>query len=87
MAVCDDFPHLRLPRKQSAEKLHGQEKRQEHEGDQGCEEVSDCCIGSAVAGRQSEPSVNFSFWLQADIQSLEIEVRLTPNSRHSEAHA
>ncbi len=27
------------------------------------------------------------FWLQADIQRPEIEVRLTPNNGHSEAHA
>ena len=26
-------------------------------------------------------------WLQADIQSPEIEVRFTPNNGHSEAHA
>ena len=27
------------------------------------------------------------FWLQADLQSPEIDFRLTPNSGHSEAHA
>ncbi len=27
------------------------------------------------------------FWLQADIQSPEIDFRCTPNSGHSEAHA
>jgi hypothetical protein len=26
-------------------------------------------------------------WLQADIQALEIDFRLTPNNGHSEAHA
>ncbi len=30
---------------------------------------------------------NVSFWLQADIQPLEIEVRFAPKSGHSEAHA
>ncbi len=30
---------------------------------------------------------NVSCWLQADIQSLEIEVRLSPRSGHSEAYA
>ncbi len=30
----------------------------------------------------SSGSIDFSFWLQADLQSLEIEVCLTPNSRH-----
>ncbi len=30
---------------------------------------------------------HFRCWLKADIQSLEIEVRFTPNSGHSEAHA
>ena len=29
---------------------------------------------------------NFRCWLQADIQSPEIEVRFTPNFGHSEAH-
>ncbi len=30
---------------------------------------------------------DFRLWLQADIQSAEIEVRFTPNNGHSEAHA
>ncbi len=33
----------------------------------------------------SSGSTDFSFWLQADIQSPEIEVCLSPNSRHSRA--
>ncbi len=36
--------------------------------------------------RQTSAS-DFCFWLKADIQPLEIEVRFTPNSGHSEAHA
>ncbi len=31
--------------------------------------------------------MNVSFWLQADLQPPEIEVRSTPKSGHSEAHA
>ncbi len=31
--------------------------------------------------------LNVCSWLQADIQPLEIEVRFTPNSGHSETHA
>ncbi len=30
---------------------------------------------------------DFRFWLQADLQSPEIDFRLTPNIGHSEAHA
>ncbi len=32
-------------------------------------------------------ALNVSYWLQGDIQSPEIDFRLTPNSGHSEAHA
>ncbi len=31
--------------------------------------------------------LNVASWLQADIQSPEIDFRLTPNTGHSEAHA
>ncbi len=31
--------------------------------------------------------VDFRFWLQADIQSPEIDFRFAPKSGHSEAHA
>ncbi len=37
--------------------------------------------------RTSCGSTDFSFWLQADIQSPEIDFRSTPNNGHSEAHA
>ncbi len=35
------------------------------------------------AGRTDSVKSNFSFWLQADIQSPEIDFRFAPESRHS----
>ena len=47
--------------------------------------------GRLAAGRPKihllEKGRNVAFWLQADIQSLEIEVRFTPSRRHSRAAA
>ncbi len=41
----------------------------------------------AITKRRLRNITNFRFWLQADIQSTEINVCFTPKSGHSEAHA
>ncbi len=41
----------------------------------------------AITKRRLKNITNFRFWLQADIQSPEIDFRFAPKSGHSEAHA